>query len=390
MDALVRSLVARLHAAPFSYVLAVTGGGSGAAAWLLSVPGGSRTVLEVAVPYGEQAFSDFLGRQPDSFCSAETAGLMARRALERARRLAPGSPVAGVACTASLRSDRPKRGEHRFHLAIQTAEHTTAYSLTLTKEAREREDEEIVLDRVLLNAMAEAFGVAERLAVPLLPGEAIVSDARSFPDEFATFLAGQTPALCVEPDGRMRRDGLRPAVLLPGSFNPLHSGHCTLAEVVARRLGAPAAYELTILNADKGLLAAEEVRRRLTQFAWRAVVWLTRAPTFPEKAHLFPGAAFVIGADTAARIVQPRFYGDSEDRMNEALGAFRSRGCRFLVAGRVNAEGTFLGLHDLEIPAAHRDLFAAISAGEFRVDLSSTQLRAAANEDGTIKGGFAG
>jgi hypothetical protein len=385
MDALVRSLIARLHDVPISYVLAVTGGGTGLAAWLLSVPGGSRTVLEIAVPYGEQALSEFLGRRPDSFCSAETAHLMARRALERARRLAPGRPVAGIACTASLSSDRPKRGEHRFHLAIQTAEHTTAYSLTLTKEARTREEEEIVLDRVLLGAMAEAFGVGERVPVPLLAGEEIVSDVRSFHDEFAAFLAGQTAALRVEPDGRMRRDGPRPAVLLPGSFNPLHSGHCTLAEVAARRLGAPAAYELTILNADKGSLAAEEVRRRLSQFAWRAAVWLTRAPTFPEKAHLFPGTAFVIGADTAARIVQPRFYGDSEDRMNEALGLLRSRGCRFLVAGRVNAEGTFLGLEDLDIPAAHRDLFTALSGSEFRVDLSSTQLRAA-DEGGVQRG----
>jgi hypothetical protein len=385
MDPLVRSLIARLHTAPFSYVLAATGGGTGAAAWLLSVPGGSRTVLEVAVPYSEEALCDFLGRRPDSFCSAETARLMAGRALERARWLAPGSPVAGIACTASLRSDRPKRGEHRFHLAIQTLHQTTVYSLTLAKESRQREDEEIVLDRVLLNAMAEALGIAERVAVPLLPGETIVSDALSLPDEFAAFLAGQLPALCVEPDGRLRRDGPLPAILLPGSFNPLHSGHCTLAEVAARRLGAPAAYELTILNADKGLLAAEEVRRRLSQFAWRAAVWLTRAATFPEKAQLFPGTVFVIGVDTAARIVQPRFYGDLEDRMNEALDALRSRRCRFLVAGRVNAEGAFLGLEDLDIPAAHRDLFSALSASEFRVDLSSTQLRAATNDGGTIE-----
>jgi hypothetical protein len=173
---------------------------------------------------------------------------------------------------------------------------------------------------------------------------------------------------------------------LPGSFNPLHTGHCTLAEAAARRFGASVAYELTVVNADKGALAAEEVRRRLSQFAWRATLWLTRAPTFPEKAQLFPGAAFAIGADTAARIVQPRFYGDSEARMVEALDSLRSRACRFLVAGRVNTAGTFLGLDDLNIPAAFRDLFTAIPSGEFRVDVSSTDLRATAEARQTAEG----
>jgi nicotinamide mononucleotide (NMN) deamidase PncC len=375
MDPAVRSLIVRLHAAPYAYVLAVTGGGTGAASWLLSVPGGSRTVLEVAVPYSEQALCDYLGHRPDSFCSPETARLMAQRALERARWLATGSPVVGIACTASLRSDRPKRGEHRFHLAIQTIEQTSTYSLTLIKEARDREDEESVLDRVLLNALAEAFGIAERVEVPLLPGEEVAATTLPAEDALAALLAGQLSAVCVEPDGRLRSDGPRPMALLPGSFNPLHDGHYLLAEVAARRLGAPIAFELSVVNADKPPLTGEEVRRRLGQFAWRTPLWLTRAPTFADKARLFPCAVFLVGADTAARIVQARFYA-SEAGMAEALNAFRSCGCRFLVAGRVNAEGRFIGLDDLDIPAAHRDLFASIPARDFRMDLSSTQLRA--------------
>ncbi len=376
MDPAVRSLIARLHDQPYRYVLAVTGGGAGVASWLLSVPGGSRTVLEVGVPYSEQALADYLGRRPDSFCSAATARLMARRALERARWLTPALPVAGVACTASLRSDRPKRGDHRFHLAIQTDRQTSTYSLTLTREARDREGEEMVLDRVLLNAMAEAFNLAERVPVALLPGEEVVRETWPAEDALAAFLAGRLSAVCIEADGRMRGDGPRPTVLLPGSFNPLHDGHCILARVASALAGAPVAFELGIANADKPPLADEEVRRRLSPFAWRAPLWLTRAPTFTEKARLFPGAVFVVGADTAARIVQPRFYGDNEARMIEALEALRCGRCRFLVAGRVNAEGLLVGLEELDIPAAHRDLFTSIPARAFRVDLSSTQLRA--------------
>jgi hypothetical protein len=383
MEPAVQSLIGRLHGASPRYVLAVTGGGTGAASSLLSVPGGSRTVLEVVVPYGEQSLCEFLGRRPDSFCSAETARAMARRALERARWLAPGESVAGVACAASLRSDRPKRGDHRFHLSIQTAEHTATYSLTLTKEVRDREGEEAVLDRVLLNAMAESFGLAERVPVPLLPSEEIITDAPPVADGLAALLTGRVAALYAERDGWLREDGPRPAALLPGSFNPLHEGHCALREVAAGLVGGPAAFELSAFNADKPPLPGEELRRRLAQFAWRAPVWLTRAPTFHEKAELFPGAVFVVGADTAARIVQPRFYG-SEAAMRAALDTLRARGCRFLVAGRVNAEGTFAGLEDLALPAAYRDLFTGLPAAAFRMDLSSTQLRAASGGPPTL------
>jgi nicotinic acid mononucleotide adenylyltransferase len=346
--------------------------------WLLSVPGGSRTLLEAAVPYSEEALGEYLGRRPESFCSAATTRALAERALERAGWLAGSAhaaALAGVACTASLRSDRPKRGDHRFHIAIATARRTLTWSLTLTKEARDREGEETVADLVLLNALAEVCGVAERVMVPLLPGEEVVKEEFDPGRPLAELLAGRLAALWVRPDGRMRPDGPAPGLLLPGSFNPLHEGHCALAATAARLAGAPAAFELSATNADKPALPDEEVRRRLGQFAWRAPVWLTRAPTFAEKAALFPGCVFVVGADTAERIVQPRFYGDSAERMAEALGLIRKRGCRFLVAGRVGAEGRFVELAGLELPMEHADLFAAIPGDVFRVDISSTELR---------------
>ena len=155
-------LIEALHLVPYRYVLSLTGGGTGAVASLLTVPGGSRTVLEVVSPYGDQALAEHLGYQPEQYCSPETACAMAERARARAEWLAPGDEVAGIAGTASLATDRPKRGDHRFHLALCTGQRTLLSSLTLVKGARDRAGEEAVLDGVLLNLMAEAFGVTAR------------------------------------------------------------------------------------------------------------------------------------------------------------------------------------------------------------------------------------
>jgi hypothetical protein len=196
-------------------------------------------------------------------------------------------------------------------------------------------------------------------------------------DLLTEFLAGRLSAVCVESNGRLRSDGPRPHLVLPGSFNPLHEGHWELARVAGSLVGKEASFELSVLNADKPPLAAAEALRRLSAFAGRAPLWLTRAPTFAAKAELFPGALFVVGVDTAARIVDPRFYEHCTEKMTAALEHLHRCGCRFLVAGRVDAAGTFWTLADLQLPPVLSELFTEISRAAFRRDISSTQLRGA-------------
>ncbi len=81
-------LIHAIHRRPTRFVLATSGGGSGAIAQLLEVPGGSRTLLEAAVPYSEPAMAAWLGGRPDQACSEPTARSMAMAAYLRACRYA--------------------------------------------------------------------------------------------------------------------------------------------------------------------------------------------------------------------------------------------------------------------------------------------------------------
>jgi nicotinamide mononucleotide (NMN) deamidase PncC len=391
MDEAARRLILGLHNAGYQYTAAVTGGGAQAMAMLLNVPGSSRALLEVLVPYHTQSLAEFLGCEPEQSCSADTAQLMARRALERAAVLAPGQRVAGIGCTASLVTDRPKQGDHRFHIAVATENGVSTWSLTLNKGSRDREGEEALLDAILLDAMAAVFGVHERIGPTLLEGEKLLVENHPADEQLARLYRSEISALCVEvlteaslEAVRASLNAIRTQLLFPGSFNPLHEGHLGCATAAARRTGLPVAYEIGVENVDKPPLIVEDVCRRVAQFRGKAPVWLTRAPTFAAKAPLFPGTTFVVGSDTAERLLQPRYYGGSETQLLAALESIRVQGCRFLVVGRYDAEsGRFQTLDDLPIPPSLRDLFDAVPESEFRLDVSSTEVRARqkGNED---------
>ena len=170
MSLSIEQLVERIHASPRRIVLAVSGGGSRAISELLGVPGASRTVLEAVVPYCDEAMAALIGGTPEGACSPKTARAMALAAFLRASRYNCQSSPAGVACTAALSSDRPKRGPHRIHVAMQTVSSAATWSLQLNKGRRSRADEERLACRLVLGAVAEACGVDQRPKLDLFEG----------------------------------------------------------------------------------------------------------------------------------------------------------------------------------------------------------------------------
>lgn len=376
MQSDIHELVQAIHDSPALTVLVTAGAGTEALADILGVAGATRTLLEALVPYSTASFDEFLGQHPAQYVADETSRLLAGRSYTRARWLHTGEEsLVGTACTATIITDRPKRGQHRAHISTWQPSQLTCYRLYLSKGARDREGEEDMVSRVLLNALAQASGIPQRVDVPFVADDDLTIYVTDFSEMVMQLLQGEQTHFGIEDDGNILDTNARPAALLSGSFNPLHDGHLDLARTASELLGEEVHFELAVHNADKPSLFLPVALRRIAQFAGRYTIFASTAPTFIEKARLFPGTTFVVGYDTAARILFPRYYDNSHEALRAALQEISDLECSFLVAGRMDDYGRFAQVGDLPIPERFQRLFAGIPDSAFRRDISSTELR---------------
>lgn len=192
-------------------------------------------------------------------------------------------------------------------------------------------------------------------------------------------------------------------------------------------------FEMSLTNPDKPPMEAEEAARRVGLFGscldvgadgrdapddvnmpddWG--VLMTSAPLFVQKVGILgqlvaPSGAsipfldeagnedevsssttksrrkltFVIGRDTMVRIINPKYYGNSVDGMLAAVREMGAAGVHFVVGGRLEQgkdagdEPKFITGEDelTSLPADVRDMFTIVQEEDFRLDISSTELR---------------
>jgi len=220
------------------------------------------------------------------------------------------------------------------------------------------------------------------------------------------------------------------SLVFPGSFNPIHVGHLALANASIKTLekhepyihprrhnDKPIFFELSLTNVDKPSIDPKIVASRVKKFIelasndesdgnlfpqqWGIV--LTRAPLFEEKLNILrskvlnrlegpgdsPRINFVIGTDTMVRILNPKYYRDkARESMIESLLELKEKGVSFIVGGRLeqspaqtpdgspSAPRFVSGKEDLiDLPEEVASMFIIMEESEFRVDLSSTEIR---------------
>jgi nicotinamide mononucleotide (NMN) deamidase PncC len=372
-------LIAALAAADRRLVVVSTGGGSLVIPHLVTTPGASSVILDAQVPYSRAAVDLLLGGPQEAYAGTKTARRLAAAAWERAIRLAGSADPAaaggavGLAVTASLRTSRPKRGGHRVCVAVQTLDATSSMELVLEKDARSRADEELVAAALALDLLAEAVGLPAEcrgdLGGLVRPGERIVRDDAVAPAAWRELLAGQRQVAAAAGTGAPAAGCL----VFPGSFDPLHEGHRLMARIAEEIAERPLSWEISATNVEKPLLDYVSIRDRAAQFAGQRL-WITRAARFTEKLAVFPEGTFVMGADTYVRLADPRYYGGSTAAAAEAVELIATRACGLIIFGRMR-QGVFEDAAHVDVPQRLRDVSYFVSQREFRLDISSTELR---------------
>ncbi|MDA1279829.1 MAG: hypothetical protein O3B95_07260 [Chloroflexi bacterium] len=188
------------------------------------------------------------------------------------------------------------------------------------------------------------------------------------------------PAIVSLPTGEISETTPKSPLILAGSFNPVHDGHREMLAAASSKTGKSGYFEMSIRNVDKPLLPREQLSSRIAAVASEGIPLLvTNAPRFTEKSSIFPDADFLIGFDTFVRLLDSKYYPDhvagTATAVENSLNLIQENGCRFIVAGRTGSDGIFHDINGIEIPSRYRKMFTGLTETEFRVDISSTELR---------------
>lgn len=381
----IKELVHKIHSCECELVLAITGGGTEAIGELLRYGGGSATLLEAIVPYSQRSLDAFICRKPEKYASARTARAMAMAAFQKAIMLQSSEQKRfehllgiGATCTLARNGERKKR-QHELHVAVQSLQNTTSYSI-LFLEKRDREHEEAIVSRSIINIIAiscqldvvitDRTGVSsqERPQIKQVQAIGAISDMMLH----GTNSSKRIPS-CVRISVQESDTHHSHRIIFSGSFNPCHKNHVEMARIASRKYGLPVNFEISLLNVDKPPIDYISLEERISSIkVWHESdfmgdIFVTNAPLFSEKAIIFPDSTFIVGADTMKRLFDPKYYRPG-DNLYSLLEHFRIKGIDFLV---FNRKGTHI-----EIPAEIEPLITIVSEDEYNDDgISSTQIR---------------
>ena len=418
------------------FVFTTTGGGFSSYSYLMGRPGASGTVLQLNGPYAQEATLKYIENPVESFVSLEAANELAITSLKECREIMTKSKKSiydlaclnncyGVGVSAALATKRWLKGDHRIHIVVTSDTSRFMFSVNLYKGFppdpetpekifRSRTEEDELCGKLVIFIIAYICKVVtkEFFFESLYKDNFLnISDTFKFYEDvfnnpierllksvypqFGNREETVNSILCLPNQDKsftfLINSSLKNAVILPGSFNPLHKGHIAALQTSCDSNDSDGVYELCIINIDKPSLTSVEIEKRLEQFKFPNTipVVLTNAPLFVDKAKLFPSNSYAIGIDLVIRLINSKYSEDDEDLMIENILEMTMKGTKFYVSsrtyGKANIPDDFpikmkddelISLKDVMpfVPSILRKYFIENPFNEYQ-DLSSFELR---------------
>jgi hypothetical protein len=377
-----------LHESGLHVSLATTGAGLGIQGKLWEVPGASATLVDAISPYSQTSFDRFVGYDwagdGHGYASELGATALAQKAFFNAQEHGTNPKlnnlrVAGLGLSAAVSTNRDRRGENKVHASIRSNDGIATAFVLLNKDLG-RANDGAIADIIGINLILSAAGIDP---IPLYANSGIESEQLVETPEGLILLPAQHTGPDIEPgfgtvmigiDGEVEEVEPDPDehIIMPGSFNPIQFGHDSIAQAARTLTGKKPILEITARNIEKDGLSLDEIVDRAAKLKGRWPVILTESNTrFTDKTEAYNGCDFIVGYDTARRIVDPAYY-DSPEALRNALDGFREANVRFYVAGRRDGEGILRTAADIGVDDEHSGLFVHLG-GDFNI--SSTMVR---------------
>lgn len=386
-------LIDDLKSSNASLYICCTGGGSGIQDILWREPGTSSYLVGASFPYSMSEFDSFIGfKLGDKYCSQKAAVELAMAAYIKAREyciLNPGkdNPIGmGLSCATS--TNRERRGSNSvFVVTCNKYGFFTAvigFPSGVGEYARQTDGD--FINQVGLAAIATTIG--KEYAIKYSYNTEQLSG--NFENKLFTHISLQMkeipPVLAREQffehpyfDCNGTKDKILAGanlLFMPGSFNPIHDGHRDIAWKTGNLTGQQCVYMVTVDSVHKKPLLVPEMLDRVAIsrlerygiYQQGDILFTQNDPLFIDKAKNYPGCGFIIGYDTAARMLDPKWGPEIIPMLHE----FRKYKTKFYVCGRI-IDGELKTIKDLNYPSYFNELF--IEVPNTGTDHSSTKIR---------------